>query len=326
MPTGESAPIPVTAPAIPASQIVARFVAAPVTTGTAAPTPSPEPAPASNVILGTIGPSSGPVTILDTPVGLLALDQRLDLAPGTLVNLQRLDVPTTSAPPSASAQALTSPALGSGWPALNDALQTLDRVAPSLAAQLRADLTPSTAPRLAATLLFFVGVLKGGANWPSDGVSAALTSAGRGDLRTRLQKDVGEMRRMSADGTKSDWRVLTLPVLDENSVQPIRLYVRRDADEQTPQQREERGSRFVLDLDMSRLGALQLDGLVRKGRFDLVLRSHEPMASDIKTDMASIFRNSLTASGFTGDIAFVTTARFPVTPLEELRPHLGIKI
>ncbi len=327
--TGTVSPPP-TAPAIASASAAAtvpqpaRFVPVPVAPATSGSTPAP--VPATPVILGTIGQTSGAVTLLETPAGLLSLEQHLDLAPGTLVNLQRLDLPASAAPPSPSAQALASPALGSGWPALDETLQTLDRVAPNLASQLRADLTPSTAPRLAATLLFFVGVLKGAADWPPDSVNTALTTAGRGDLRTRLQKDVSEMRRVSADGTKSDWRVLTLPVLDENAVQPVRLYVRRDAEEQTSQQRDERGSRFVLDLDMSRLGALQLDGLVRKGRFDLVLRSHEPMAADIKTDMASIFRNSLAASGFTGDIAFVTTARFPVAPLEELRPHLGIKI
>jgi hypothetical protein len=319
--TGTTPPPP--APAI-AGAPPTRFVAvpaAPATSGSA-----PTPAPITPVILGTIGQTSGAVTLLETPAGLLSLEQHLDLAPGTLVNLQRLDVPAGATPPSPSAQALASPALGSGWPALDDTLRTLDRVAPSLASQMRADLTPTTAPRLAATLLFFVGVLKGAADWPPDSVNTALTAAGRGDLRTRLQKDVSEMRRVSADGTKTDWRVLTLPVLDENAVQPVRLYVRRDAEGQTSQQRDERGSRFVLDLDMSRLGTLQLDGLVRKGRFDLVLRSHEPMAADVKTDMASIFRSSLAASGFTGDIAFVTTARFPVAPLEELRPHLGIKI
>ena len=302
--------------------------ALPVSTGsTSSPVAAPSAAftPAPNVIAGTVGLSNGSITLLDTPVGRLALDQRLDLAPGTLVSLERLDAPSGNAP-TANAQALSSPALGSDWPALNDALQTLERVAPGLASQLRADLTPSTAPRLAATLLFFVGVLNGDANWPSDSIAAALAGAGRADLRNRLQKDLGELRRLGGEQAKGDWRVLTLPLMDEGSVQPLRLYVRRDPENETPQQRAERGSRFVLDLDMSRLGALQLDGLVRKGRFDLVLRSHEPMAADIKSDMATIFRNSLAASGFNGDIAFVATARFPVAPLEELRPHLGIRI
>ena len=326
---GAAAPT-IAAPTVAAGQTLARPVTVPVTApATAATVATPaasSEAPAANLIPGTIGLSAGTVTVLDTPIGRLSLDQRLDLAPGTLVNLERLAVAASDDPPPASVQALTSPALGSDWPALNDALQTLERVAPGLASQLRADLSPTTAPRLAATLLFFVGVLNGGANWPSDAVSAALTTAGRADLKTRLQKDVDDLRRLGADPAKGDWRVLTLPLLDEGGVQPIRLYVRRDADEQTPEQRAERGSRFVLDLDMSRLGALQLDGLVRKGRFDLVLRSHEPMATDIKTDMASIFRDSLAAGGFTGDIAFVTTARFPVAPLQEFRPHLGIKI
>lgn len=46
----------------------------------------------------------------------------------------------------------------------------------------------------------------------------------------------------------------------------------------------------------------------------------------MKGDIATLFRSSLEAGGLAGDIAFVTTQRFRVTPLDALRPHLGIQI
>jgi hypothetical protein len=278
------------------------------------------PAASPTTMTATLVQSSGNTTVVATPLGRLALEAQIEEAPGTLLALERLDRP---APPSAKLPA--SPALGTGWPALDDALQTLERAAPELAASLRTDLSPISAPRLTATLMFFMGILRGGAAWPGDQLGSALAGAGRGDLRARLAKDMDDLRAQARESGRGEWRILTLPLLDEGAIQPIRLYLRGGSDEGNGSGREERGARFVVDLDLSRLGPLQLDGLVRRGRFDLVLRSHIPMATDMKAELGAIFRASLEGAGFAGDIAFVTTPRFPVTPLEALRPHIGVE-
>src|SRR5215470_10349394 len=278
------------------------------------------PSPPST-LTATVVQGGGARTLVDSALGRLALDARIDLPAGSPLTLQRLAAPVrtrTIAPPS-------SPALGSGWPALDDALATLDRVAPNIAAQWRADLSPTAAPRLAAALLFFMGVLKGDASWPGDPVSLALTAAGRADLRARLAKEVSDLRQQASESARGDWRIFTLPVLDEAAVQPIRLYVRNPRDGGSggdgPQ-----GSRFVLDLDLTRLGPLQLDGLVRGAKFDLVLRSHEPLDPVMKAEIGALFHSALEGTGLSGDVAFVNTAQFPVSPLSALRPRLGLKI
>ena len=173
-------------------------------------------------------------------------------------------------------------------------------------------------------MMFFMGILRGGAAWPGDPLGTALAGAGRGDLRARLAEDMDDLRAQARESGRGEWRILTLPVLDEGAVQPIRLYL-RGGDDANGNGSEERGARFVVDLDLSRLGPLQLDGLVRRGRFDLVLRSHIPVTPDMKVELGTIFRASLEGAGFAGDIAFVTTPRFPVKPLEALRPHIGVE-
>jgi len=273
-------------------------------------------------LTATVVQSGGPTTLVDSALGRLALDAQIDLAPGSPLTLERLAAPVRAG----TAAAPASPALGSGWPALDDALASLARTAPDLAAQLRTDLTPSTAPRLAAALLFFMGVLKGDTNWPGDPMVLALTAAGRADLRARLAKDVGDLRQQAAESAHGDWRIFTLPMLDEAAVQPIRLYVRNQRDDGKGGGQSQQGSRFVLDLDLSRLGPLQLDGLVRGPRFDLVLRSHEPLDPAMKAEIGSLFRAALDGSGLSGDVAFVNTVKFPVSPLSALRPRLGLQI
>ncbi len=315
---GQTVRATVVAPAsMPGAPAAGSEFALRVLPGTANATPGAAP-----TLAATVAQSGGPTTLVDSVLGRLALDAQIDLAPGSTLSLERLATPVRT--PSAAAST-PSPTIGSGWPALDDALSALDRAAPGLAAQLRADLTPTAAPRLAAALLFFMGVLNGDSNWPGDPVGAALSAAGRADLRARLAKDLGDLRQQATQSTQGDWRIFTLPVLDEAAVRPIRLYVRNPRDDGKNGQSQQ-GSRFVLDLDMSRLGPLQLDGLVRGPRFDLVLRSHEPFDPAMKAEIGALFHNALEGSGLSGDVAFVNTAQFPVSPLSTLRPRLGIHI
>jgi hypothetical protein len=59
-------------------------------------------------------------------------------------------------------------------------------------------------------------------------------------------------------------------------------------------------------------------------RLDLMLRSQRPIAPELRQEIATVFHDTTTAAGFTGEVAFATTARFPVAPLEALRPPVGI--
>jgi len=307
----------VTPASIPGAPAAGTELALRVVPGTANPLPG-----ATQTLAATVVQSGGAATLVDTALGRLALEAQIDLPPGSPLTLERLAAPARA--PGTGAPA-ASPALGSGWPGLDDALSALDRAAPGLAAQLRADLAPAAAPRLAGALLFFMGVLTNDSNWPGDAFGTALTAAGRADLRARLAKDLGDLREQATQSTQGDWRIFTLPVLDEAAVRPIRLYVRNSGDGKNGSQSQQ-GSRFVLDLDMTRLGPLQLDGLVRGPRFDLVLRSHEPFDPAMKAEIGALFHNALDGSGLSGDVAFVSSAQFPVSPLSTLRPRLGIHI
>jgi len=118
--------------------------------------------------------------------------------------------------------------------------------------------------------------------------------------------------------------VLTLPLMTGAVVEPLRLYVRR-RDDDTPEAGDD-GTRFVLEAELSRLGALQLDGLVRQKRLDVVLRSHAPLPAELRTEAAAIFRSASAAQGFAGEIAFATVANFSVAPLAAMRQPVQIKI
>jgi hypothetical protein len=265
-------------------------------------------------VTGTVAPSAAGDTILETPLGTLTLDRKLALAPGATIEFE----PLATGGPAAEDVPL---AQSSGWPALDQVLNSLDKSAPQLAQQLRAQLSPATGPALAGTLAFLAGALESG-NWPGAAVTRALTAAGQDRLRTKLGDDLAELRRLGTNAATGEWRVLSLPLLVGASVQPVRLYLRRNGSKP----RDPGGSRFVLETELSRLGTLQLDGLVRGNRLDLMLRSHAPLPQDVRIEATALFHRTTAASGYHGDILFSTVASFAVAPLTELRRHVAVQI
>jgi hypothetical protein len=295
-----------TAALAPGTRLVVRLVATP-------PLPSDTPAAAEPILSATVAPGPSGETVLDTPIGLLTLDRRLNLPLGTSLGLQRLSLATPDPPSEAPLAQRKS------WPALDEALQVLDRAAPDIAARLRSDLTPRSGAQLAGTLLFLVAAL-GNGSWPSSKATAALDAAGHRTLHMKLEGDVAQLRELS-QSPSGEWRVFVLPLLDGGVVRPVRLYLRRRQPGRAP---ADQSSRFVLDVDLSRLGAVQLDGLVRQQRFDLVLRSHRAIPAEMRQEITQVFHDASSAAGLSGDIIFTTASRFAVAPLEAMSRHVGL--
>jgi hypothetical protein len=269
--------------------------------------------PASADITGTVISAGAAGTVVETSIGKLALALRLAVPRGTLLALQQL----ASLPPEIPADLPV--AQQTTWPALEGTLAALDRVLPELAMQLRGDLSPASGQELAGTLLFLMSALNNSV-WPGAKTAAALDIAGRSDLRLKLDGDVAELRRLAAPQS-GEWRVYLLPLLDGTAVRPVRLYLRHRPSGAAP---DEQSTRFVLEVEMSRLGAMQLDGLVRPQRFDLVLRSHRAIPAELRQEIAVVFHNATTAAGLAGDVTFATASHFAVAPLEALARHVGV--
>ena len=272
-------------------------------------------APSAGLLIGRVIESGGAETLVDTPLGLLALERKLALPPGTLFAFERLE---EIAPELADA---ATPSRVGGWPALEEALSVLAKLAPELAARLQATLSPASAPQLAGSLLFLLGGLYGG-DWPGSAVGAALAAGDHAKLAQRLAEDAAELRRLSADPATGDWRVLTLPLLAGSMVLPLRLFMRRpksslQADETT---------RFAIEVELSQLGPLQLDGLLRGTYLILVVRSHRGLPAGLRADATAAYRKALRDWGLGGDLSFATAATFALAPLSGLRKHIEVKV
>ena len=258
--------------------------------------------------------------VLQTPLGTLTLEIQARLPTGSRVTFAL----------SAAAFGHSTPADGSlapaplgtlarSWPALEEALQALREVAaPDAGSRAATAMVPQPGPKLASGLLFFLAALSAGdvGRWLGHQATQALKTAGRETLLSRLGQDFGQLSRL-AENPGGDWRLFIIPLLDADQVQQLRLFLRHGQQEHNGNGGEEddESTRFIVEVELSRLGGLQLDGLVRDRRFDLILRTRAPLPDVMRHDIARIFQDANDAAGYRGNIGFQSSAEWGFMPI-----------
>jgi hypothetical protein len=172
--------------------------------------------------------------------------------------------------------------------------------------------------------------------WIGEPARTALDRAGRGNTVSKVE---GELKRASGAARESDapestgaagtWRAQTIPFSNAGAIEPIRLFLHQTNPDESGNDGKQKGSqptRFLLDLDLSRLGRIQLDGFAQPPRFDLILRSEKPLAEPTRLEMLQLFANVTSARGLTGSLAFQVAP--PIVPTEtgKAPPRPGIVV
>jgi hypothetical protein len=280
---------------------------------------------ASRGNISETGAAAGPggsSQLLRTPMGLLRLDTADTLATGTTV---ALEVVAVRGPLEPQALAPLPPLLNlaTTWPVLDDIMETLAATNPVLAAQTAHRALPAPTTRLGPALLFFMAALNLGdaRTWLGQAATAALETAGRQDLLRRLGTDFSRIRRAAEepparDPGSGDWRPTVFPFLDAGAIRPLTLFTRHGQNQGDDEDNSSE-TRFVLEVDLSALGPVQLDGLVRKNNFDLMVRSKNAFTEQMRDDIRQLFRNAVEPTGLEGSVRFQATSRFPVSPKDE---------
>jgi len=218
--------------------------------------------------------------------------------------------------------------LAGQWPSLEAALAALT-AAGSPAAQALQSVIPQPNANVAPALLFFIAALTRGdvRSWLGSEVGRALTTAGRRDIADRLTEDFNLLSRVAADSARGDWRAFLLPFNDGGHVSQVHFFLRRDrSGGKRPGDAEPLG-RFVFEVDLSRLGRLQLDGLAGPRRFDLMVRSLAPLPEEIRAEIRAIFATARADARLEGDIAFQAVSAFAIAPLDAaLGPDAGMVV
>jgi len=276
------------------------------------------------VVTGRIvaSPAGGP-TMIETAAGRIVLPTTGGGVVNGHMTLQILAEPGTVLPTDPNTAHLRSlMSLSHNWTTLEEVIEAATASNPQVAAQFTAGAIPNTGTTLTAGIALFLAILTRGQmpEWLGPDIIRLLQGNNRRALLDELGDDFGQIVRLASEPAHGDWRVAMLPLLHNGFLQQIRLYLRERQGGDEPEDNS-LGTRFVIEASLSHLGDIQLDGLVRGARFDLMVRTQETLPRTMRTDIAALFNNANAEFGVQGRINFQVQSRFPVDPADDVSEH-----
>ena len=268
----------------------------------------------------------GGQAVVQTQIGTLSVPTYAALPTGTQLTLEVVGQPLPPLPPPLPPSAAAASGLGAqGWPVLSQALDVLANANQPQALEQLLRVMPQPDARLAASMVAFSGALRSGdvRSLLPDNSVRGLEKAGRKDVASRLKADLeGLAEEAGRPLGNGDWRLYTMPMLGGGAIEPIRLYVRKGSGDEGGGKgagNQASDHRFVVDLNLTQMGRLQLDGLVRRQDklFDLIIRTDVPLDQDVRRDILGIFTNASELVGTKGTVSFQAGGRwmeFPPAP------------
>jgi len=191
------------------------------------------------------------------------------------------------------------------WPTMDEIFQTFYQATPQ-AAQImgRTIPSPSNGANFGPAIMLFAAALKSGdlQAWMGDRKLDMIQKLGKESLMSRLSGETSSLAT-NADAASSDWKSFPIPLLWQNEISKIMFHVRKEPSEKD-QEQGEGGTRFVMDLELTRMGDVQLDGMVRGKQLDLVIRTQLPVSASMQDAMRTAYAKALDGSDIFGDIGF----------------------
>lgn len=201
------------------------------------------------------------------------------------------------------------------WPIFQETEQALAHTNPQAAQVFNAVLPSAAAPaQMGASVLFFVAAMRTGdvQGWLGDKAIETLKLAGKADIIGRLGNELSNLARLNSETLPGDWKALSIPLAWQNDIHKVAVYTRKEDQDDNSPNGSSKGNRtrFVMDLNLSNMGQVQLDGLFTGnasdsiGRLDLVLRTEQSFTQAMKQQMRTAYKNALDETKITGELSF----------------------
>lgn len=192
------------------------------------------------------------------------------------------------------------------WPAMTEIYEALQQIAPQTArAMLAVTPSPANPANLGAAAMFFIAAVRGGdlTQWLGDKAVDALKRGGKSGLLTRLTQDGSALSKSANETTAQDWKQTILPMAWDQQIHKIALHHRSEGGEKNENSGGKQ-TRFIFDLNFNRLGPVQIDGLFRDQRLDLIVRTQSILSSPMQNKMKTLYTEAITNSNLKGEIGF----------------------
>ncbi len=208
------------------------------------------------------------------------------------------------------------------WGSISLAMSALATTASSSMAAIMASRIPNmqSPEQLSATMFFFLSALKSATparTWMGPDVSARLRQIGAGRTIDRIDHDFSRLARFGAEVPAGEWRPLLIPAQSGQDYMAIPMIIKHiggDEKEGSENQghadpdEEKHSTRFILEINFSELGKVVIDGLLKKTRLDIILKSNEVIPHAVKSKLSRKFTDAIETANFDGELVIIDTA------------------
>ena len=156
------------------------------------------------------------------------------------------------------------------------------------------------------------------------------------DTMRRLGDDFKLLGRTDEETTTAtrtgEWRGTLIPLYSEEGLQQVRLFTRKLSDENDDDnENKPKGTRFLIDVNLSKVGRLQLDGIVEKAdkRLDMIIRTSNKLPDPMRQDLMQIFIKANEIVGMNGGMSFQAAPDAFIDPKPDSVPQttgIGITV
>jgi hypothetical protein len=193
--------------------------------------------------------------------------------------------------------------------ALPQALAALEQINPHVFRNATLNFLPQPTEALPGALIFLLSAFKQGnmRGWLGNDAIDTLINAGKSEVIGKLSKDFGSAGQPAQDTVVGDWRSYPLPLYVHQQCQALTLYVHSDRDARKDQPGGTPGTgriRFLIDMKLSKLGAMQIDGFVQPKKLDMVLRSENVLPEGLHHELRTGYIRALSAVNYAGTLNF----------------------
>ena len=263
--------------------------------------------------------------IVETPLGSIVLEITPQIRIDGIIPIEIVSPEGSTLPVPSLSDTVSSLFANRNWPALNEALELIQSSETVTTQQFSTLKVPKLDSQMAANILFFISALRGGdiRNWLGNEAGRRIQNSSP-ELYARLAEEYNQLGRSVSETNTGDWRTTLIPLFNGSEFEFFQMNFRSGSNDPNKKDDED-FARFIVDLELSKLGRIQLDGLISsKGKqFDLFVRSAIPFTKSMRRDLNKIFSECIEITGLSGNIIMQSALQFIDIPVPKMTSNYG---
>ncbi len=195
------------------------------------------------------------------------------------------------------------------WESFQNLITATNHINPQ-AAQMMTQMLPSPAQpqNMGALSLFFLAMMRSGDldTWIDPPTIDLLKANNKIDILRALAGDSAMTTRLEAAPLPNDWKATIIPFWYGQQVHKLPVYYKSWSEEndESVENGRRKKMRFMFELNLSRMGKVQVDGFMKQEKLDMIMRTKATISNPMQEALRKLYYKAMDRSNLSGEITF----------------------